>query len=193
MQVQTRRLTPEDYLELEERSDVKHEYHDGEMIAMTGGTTRHNEIAGNLYAYLRSALRGQDYKTYIGDVKLWIPSTRLYTYPDVMLIQGVPIYHDKGTITVTNPLLIGEVLSKSTKNYDQGDKFDAYRSIPEFREYLLLDQTQLRVMQHIKTLEGKWLMTEYLGASAVIQLGAIDLEIPIGDLYDGVDLGAIEG
>jgi Uma2 family endonuclease len=192
MQVQTRRLTPEDYLELEERSDVKHEYHDGEMIAMTGGTTRHNEIALNLAAYLKQQLRGQDYKTYIGDVKLWIPSTRLYTYPDVMLIQGVPTYHDKGTITVTNPLLIGEVLSKSTKNYDQGDKFDAYRSIPEFREYLLLDQTQLRVMQHVKTAEGKWLMTEYLGESAIVKLGAIDLEIPIGDLYDGVDLGAIE-
>jgi Uma2 family endonuclease len=192
MQVQTRPLTPEDYLELEERSDVKHEYHDGEMIAMSGGTTRHNEIALNLAAYFKQKLRGQDYKTYIGDVKLWIPSTRLYTYPDVMLIRGTPIYHDKGMITVTNPLLIGEVLSKSTKNYDQGDKFDAYRSIPEFREYLLLDQTQLRVMQHVKTPEGKWLMTEYLGELAIVKLGAIDVEIPIGDLYDGVDLGPIE-
>ncbi len=188
MQLQTRRYTPEEYLELEARSDGKNEYRDGEIVAMAGGTTEHNEIAGNLYAELRSALRRQGYKTYIGDVKLWMPQPRLYTYPDVMVIQGAPVYDGPGSSIVTNPLLIGEVLSKSTKNYDQGDKFDAYRTIPEFQEYLLLDQTQWRVMQHCKTPEGKWLMTEYCGESAVVVLGAIDLEIPIEVLYEGVDL-----
>jgi Uma2 family endonuclease len=188
MQLQTRRYTPEEYRELEARSDGKNEYRDGEMVAMAGGTTEHNEIAGNLYAELRSVLRGKGYKTYIGDVKLWMPQPRLYTYPDVMVIQGAPIYDGPGSSIVTNPLLIGEVLSKSTKNYDQGDKFDAYRTIPEFREYLLLDQTQFRVMQHCKTPEGKWLMTEYVGDSSVVALGTIDLEIPIAALYDGVDL-----
>jgi Uma2 family endonuclease len=188
MQLQTRRYTPEEYRSLEARSDDKNEYRDGEIVAMAGGTTEHNEIAGNLYAYLRSGLRGQGYKTYIGDVKLWMPQPRLYTYPDVMVIQGAPVYDGPGSTIVTNPLLIGEVLSKSTKNYDQGDKFDAYRTIPEFCEYLLLDQTQWRVMQHCKTSEGKWLMTEYCGAAAVVALSAIDLEIPIDVLYDGVDL-----
>ncbi len=189
MQLQTRRHTPAEYLELEARSDGKNEYRDGEIVAMAGGTTEHNEIAGNLYAYLRSALRGQDYKTYIGDVKLWMPQPRLYTYPDVMVIQGAPVYDGQGSSIVTNPLLIGEVLSKSTKNYDQGDKFDAYRTIAEFREYLLLDQTQWRVMQHCKTAEGKWLMTEYGGESAVVTLSTIDLEIPIAALSEGVTLG----
>jgi Uma2 family endonuclease len=188
MQLQTQRYTPEEYLALEARSDDKNEYRNGEIVAMAGGTTEHNEIAGNLYAYLRSSLRGQGYKTYIGDVKLWMPQPRLYTYPDVMVIQGAPVYDGPGSSIVTNPLLIGEVLSKSTKNYDQGDKFDADRTIPEFREYLLLDQTQFRVMQHCKTAEGKWLMTEYWGESAVVVLGVIDLEIPIGVLYDGVGL-----
>jgi Uma2 family endonuclease len=188
MQLQTRRYTPEEYLELEARSDGKNEYRDGEIVAMAGGTTEHNEIALNLASYLKQQLRRQGYKTYIGDVKLWMPQPRLYTYPDVMVIQGAPVYDGPGSSIVTNPLLIGEVLSKSTKNYDQGDKFDAYRTIPEFREYLLLDQTQWRVMQHCKTPEGKWLMTEYSGESSVVVLSAIDLEIPIDVLYDGVEL-----
>jgi Uma2 family endonuclease len=189
MQLQTRRHTPEEYLELEARSDGKNEYRDGEIVAMAGGTTEHHEIALNLASYLKQKLRGQGYKTYIGDVKLWMPQPRIHTYPDVMVIQGAPVYDGPGSTIVTNPLLIGEVLSKSTKNYDQGDKFDAYRTIPAFCEYLLVDQTQWWVMQHCKTPEGKWLMTEYGGESAVVTLSTIDLEIPIAALYEGVTLG----
>ena len=103
MQVQSQRYTPEQYLELEEKADYKSEYRDGEIVAMTGGTTNHNELAGNLCAYLKLALRQKNYKVYIGDARLWIPLYRLYTYPDVMVIQGQPIYERKGKTTVTNP------------------------------------------------------------------------------------------
>lgn len=123
MQTQTRYYTPEEYLELEEKAEFKNEYRDGEIVAMTGGTTNHNEIAGNLYAHLKFGLRSKNYRVYIGDVRVWIPRYRQYTYPDVMVIEGEPIYTEKGTTTVMNPSLIAEVLSPSTQNYDQGDKF----------------------------------------------------------------------
>jgi Uma2 family endonuclease len=189
MQVQTakRYYTPEEYLELEEVADYKSEYRDGEIVPMTGGTTNHNKIALNFAANLKFALRGQSYDIYIGDVRLWIPRYRQYTYPDVMVIQGEPLYTGTGTTTVMNPLLIVEVLSKSTKNYDQGDKFLYYRSIPEFKEYILIDQTRYHVMQHTKTLDGKWLLTEHESEEAVLELNSIEFQISFSDIYERIN------
>ncbi|NJP08885.1 MAG: Uma2 family endonuclease [Leptolyngbyaceae cyanobacterium RU_5_1] len=183
----TRFYTPEEYLEMEEKANFKSEYRDGDIVPMTGGTTNHNEIALNLAASLKFALKKRNYRVYIGDVCLWILRYRQYTYPDVMVIQGEPIYTGTGTTTIMNPMLIAEVLSKSTQNYDQGDKFTYYRSIPEMQEYILLDQTQLRVMQHTKTTEGKWLLTEYEGENAVLTLSSVEFELSVGDLYEGVN------
>ncbi|WP_204105963.1 MULTISPECIES: Uma2 family endonuclease, partial [Spirulina sp. CCY15215] len=126
--IKTRYYTPEEYLALEEQAEFKSEYRDGEIVPMTGGTTNHNELAGNFYAYLKFFLKKKPYRVYMGDVKLWIPSYRQYTYPDIMVIQGKPIYTGKSKTTVMNPMLMVEVLSKSTQNYDRGDKFEYYRS-----------------------------------------------------------------
>ena len=162
MQLEAKKFyyTPEEYLELEEKAEYKSEYRDGEIVLMTGGTTNHNKIALNLAASLKIALRRKNYDVYIGDVRLWIPRYRQHTYPDVMVIEGQPIYTGTSTTTVMNPMLIAEVLSKSTKNYDQGDKFLYYRSILEFKEYILIDQYQYHVMQYVKTAESQWLFTE---------------------------------
>jgi Uma2 family endonuclease len=189
MQVQTaiHYYTPEQYLELEEKADYKSEYRDGEIVPMAGGTTNHNKIALNFAANLKFALRGQSYDIYIGDVRLWIPRYRQYTYPDVMVIQGEPLYTGTGTTTVMNPLLIVEVLSKSTKNYDQGDKFLYYRSIPELKEYILIDQTRYHVMQHTKTLDGKWLLTEHESEEAVLELSSIEFQISFSDIYERIN------
>ncbi len=176
----------EEYLELEETADYKHEYQDGKIVPMTGGTTNHNKIAGNFYFNFRLKLRQQNYKIFIGDVKLWIPHYRQGTYPDVMMIDGEPIYYESGKTTVTNPSLIVEVLSKSTQNYDQGDKFLYYRSIPQFKEYILISQSQYYVMQHNKTNEGKWLLTEYEGENSSLSLTSGDFDITFHELYEGV-------
>ena len=122
----------------------------------------------------------------MADVRLWIPRYRLYTYPDVMLIKGEPIYADKGTTTVTNPIAIAEVLSSSTQNYDLGDKFIYYRSIPEMQEYILISQQQHHIIQYTKT-EAGWLLSEYETEEAVIQLGSVDLKLELAELYSGVD------
>ena len=158
MQTQTekRYYTREEYLALEEAAEYKSEYRDGEIVPMTGGTTNHNHIIVNLVAHLKFALRRQNYNLFTSDVRLWLPRYKQYTYPDVMVIQGEPAYEGTGTTTVTNPLMITEVLSKSTKNYDQSDKFRFYRSIPEFREYILIDQYSFFVEQFVKNSEGKW-------------------------------------
>lgn len=189
MQVQTQPhyYTPEEYLELEENAEYKNEYRDGEIVPMTGGTTNHNEIALNFAAYLKLELRKRNYRVYIGDVRLWIPRYRQYTYPDVMVIQGEPLYTGKGTTTIMNPMLIAEVLSRSTQNYDQGDKFMYYRSIPDMKEYILIDQKQFHVVQHTKTNDGKWLLTEYEGKDSNIKLSTIDFEISFEELYAGVN------
>jgi len=189
MQVETLKhyYTPEQYLELEDKAEYKSEYRDGEIVPMTGGTTNHNKIALNFAANLKFALRGQNYDIYIGDVRLWIPRYRQYTYPDVMVIQGQPIYTGKSTTTVVNPLLIVEVLSKSTKNYDQGDKFLYYRSIPDLQEYILIDQDKYHVMQESKTNDGRWLLTERESEDAVLALSSIELEINMTDIYERVN------
>lgn len=186
MQLQNRTYTPEEYLQLEEQAEYKSEYRDGEIIPMTGGTTNHNEISGNIYANLKFGLKKQNYRVYIADVRLWIPRYRLYTYPDVMLIKGEPIYADKGTTTVTNPVMIAEVLSPSTQNYDLGDKFTYYRSIPEMQEYILISQQQQHVIQYTKT-EAGWLLSEYEAEIEAIELSCADLRLELAEIYSGVD------
>jgi Uma2 family endonuclease len=187
MQTQTRTYTPEEYLELEEKAEYKNEYRDGEIIPMAGGTTNHNKIALNFAAALKYGLKKQNYDVYIGDIRLWIPRYRQYTYPDVMLIKGEPIYQNANTTTVMNPLLIAEVLSKSTSNYDQGDKFLYYRSIPEFKEYILINQYQYHVMHYVKTDDGKWIFTELESESDTLTLQNLDFQIDFQDLYEQVD------
>ncbi|WP_293115977.1 Uma2 family endonuclease [Okeania sp. SIO1I7] len=189
MQIQTHKkvYSPEEYLLLEENAEYKHEYLDGEIISMTGGTTNHNEIASNFCAYLKFALKGKSYRVFIGDVRLWIPDYNLYTYPDIMIIEDKPIYHQGRTDTVTDPLIIVEVLSKSTANYDRGDKFKFYRSIPEFKEYILIDQYQFYIEQYAKTSEDKWEVTYYESEESRLKLTALDFEIAFSDLYERVD------
>ncbi|AFZ24867.1 hypothetical protein Cylst_2665 [Cylindrospermum stagnale PCC 7417] len=189
MQIQTPKkyYTPEEYLQLEEMAEFKNEYRDGEIIPITGGTTNHNEIFLNFCTNFKSTMRGKNYKIYIGDVKLWIPRYRIYTYPDIMVIQGEPIYEGAGTTKVTNPLMIVEVLSSSTKNYDRTDKFRFYRSIPELKEYIMIDQYEYFIEQFTKNSEGQWVLTEYESAEDILFLEQIDFQISFSELYAGVN------
>jgi len=189
MVVQTESLlySPEDYLKLEETAEFKHEYRDGEIIPMTGGTTNHNQILVNLCAHLYFALRKQNYRVFTSDIRLWIPDYRLYTYPDLMVIRGDIIYHESRTDTVLNPLIIVEVLSKSTGNYDHGDKFKFYRSIPEFQEYILIDQYQYSVEQFVKTETGKWQLNFYESADSILTLSTVEFQMNFADLYEQVN------
>jgi Uma2 family endonuclease len=184
--VQQKQYTPEEYLQLERESEIRHEYRDGEIVPMTGGTANHNSIFLNLCVALKLGLRGQNYKVFGGDLRLWIPEYQLYTYPDAMVIQGEPVFQDNRQDTVTNPCLIIEVLSKSTQNYDRSDKFKFYRSMPSFQEYLLINQYQIELEHYTKTAEG-WLLRDYTAETQQIKLASVGLELSIADLYEGVN------
>ena len=187
IQTETSYYTPEEYLTLEEKAVDKHEYRDGEIILMPGGTTNHNQIALNFCRQFPLVIENQDYYTYINDVRLWIAQYRFYTYPDVMIIKGKPIYEGTSKTTVTNPSIIVEVLSKSTRDYDWTDKFKYYRSIPEFQEYILIDQYRFYGVQYSKREDRQWLFNDYEGGEAVLKLASCDFEISFQDLYERVD------
>lgn len=192
MIIAERYYSPEEYLEIEVKSEERHEYINGQIIPMTGGTPNHNQIAGNFYAALNFALKRQPYRVFVTDQRLWIPQKRINinTYPDVMVIAGELEFQEGRKDTLTNPIMIGEVLSKSTKSYDRDEKFAAYRTIGSFQEYLLIDQYTMHVEQYSKTDNNRWIFTEYEDADLTISLASISFEISLADIYDKVDFDA---
>lgn len=144
MQTQQKYYSPEEYLALEEAAEYKNEYIDGQIVPMASESTNHNHLAGNFATKLKLALKELDYEVFIFRVRLGIPKRSIYTYPDVMVVDGELEYF-KDRNTITNPKIIVEVLSNSTEGYDRIDKFAAYRTIPSFAEYLLFDQTKTYV------------------------------------------------
>ncbi|MBD2454395.1 Uma2 family endonuclease [Nostoc sp. FACHB-87] len=190
MQIPTpkKSYTPKEYLQLEETSEFKHEYYDGEIVAKASCTTSHNEIVGNFCTNFKFKMRGKNYKIYMVDVRLWIPRYRIYSYPDAMVIEGEPIYEGNSTTTVTNPQVIIEVLSKSTQSHDKTDKFRFYRSIPTFKEYIIVNQYEYLVEHYAKNANNQWVLTEYESLDAVLSLQTVDFEIPLRDIYEGVSL-----
>jgi Uma2 family endonuclease len=186
-QVETKTYKAEEYLEAEVDSQERHEFLNGEIVLMTGGTPNHNEITTNLVVALKLTLKGKPYRTFSSDQRLWIPQLNNYTYPDVMVVAK-PIELQSGrTDTITNPLLIAEVLSKGTKAYDRDEKFAAYRSIPSFQEYLLIDQYRLQVEQYSKTEANKWIFSEYGVIGDRLMLTSVQVEIAIADLYENIE------
>ena len=188
MQAQeTKFYTPEEYLEFEVNSDTRHEHINGEIIPMTGGTPIHNDLAGNFYNLLKSALKNKEYRIFYVDQRLWIPEFRIHTYPDVMVVAK-PIELEAGRKdTVTNPVMIAEVLSKSTKSYDRDEKFAAYRTIPTFQEYLLIDQYTPHIEQYSKTNANKWIFSEYNSLEACVELASIACKISLTDIYEDIE------
>lgn len=183
---QQKYYSPEEYLALEEAADYKSEYIDGEIFPMAGGSTNHNQIAGNFYAELNFAFKKLDYRVFMSDVRLWIPDKRIYTYPDVMIVEGEPEYFNGRTDMITNPKVIAEVLSNSTQGYDRSGKFEAYRTIPTFEEYLLFDPTKIHVEQYSKTANKRWSFREYDVEDEAISLTSVQFEILFVDLYNKV-------
>lgn len=180
--------SPTEYLTFEVESPERHEYIEGEIVPITGGTPNHNCITLNLASELRFALKRQPYRVFMTDQRLSIPLANIFTYPDVMVTaEPLEMMRDRKD-TVINPLLIAEVLSPSTQGYDRGKKFLSYRTIESFQEYLLIDQSAYRVEQFIKTEPQKWWFIEYTGLDTVIEISTLDVQIPMADLYEKVKL-----
>lgn len=179
--------TAEEYLALEVESELRHEYRAGEIVEMTGGTPTHNKLASALNALLWFGLRKQPYTVFVTDQRLWIPAVDLYTYPDVMIVADPLELRPGRKDTIINPVFIAETLSRSTENYDRGEKFVRYRTIDTFQEYVLIDQYRPYVEHHVKQSENQWLLTEYQGLKASFPLVSVPVEIALSDLYEGIE------
>lgn len=187
MQTLSQRYTLAGYRRLEESAGDRHEYHDGTIVAMTGGTIEHSAISGNIYALLKTALRKTRFKPFNSDLRIWIPRHRRGVYPDIMVIEGEAQFNDDRRDEVTNPKLVIEVLSRSTEAYDRGDKFMYYRSIPEFSEYLLVSQYQPRIDHYTRVENGDWLMRSYEDMATSIELSTVSQQLNLADIYEDID------
>jgi Uma2 family endonuclease len=181
-----RRLSPEEYLALERRSEEKHEFLDGEMFAMTGASRRHNLIALNIAASLHSQLDGRPCEAYMGDMRIGVAATGLYTYPDVVVVCGEPHLADDSFDTLLNPTLIVEVISPSTEGYDRGKKFAHYRTIESLAEIVLVSQERIEVERFSRQPEGGWLLLEANRLEERLPLPAIGCELSLAGIYKRV-------
>lgn len=180
-------LSLEEYRNLETSAETKHEYHDGEIIEMTGGSINHNRLVRNLIRLLDNALRKTTYEVFPSDLRLWIPQYNRGLYPDLMVIAGEPLFSDHRNDEILNPCLIIEVLSPSTSSYDRGDKFRYYRSIPQLNQYLLVSQGEILIESYSKTSENNWLLQEYTPARGIISLDSLGISLNLADIYEGID------
>lgn len=176
-------LTPEEYLAIERRSEFKSEYFAGEAFAMAGGTKRHNLVAGNINRILGTQLLERECNVYNSDMRVKIPSVGKYTYPDASVACADEQFEDEDEDTLLNPVVIIEVLSKSTEAYDRGKKWEHYQRLESLRDYLLVSQTAYRVERFTRQRGGSWNYTEYVGESEVIEIKSIRCSLLLRDIY----------
>ena len=176
------RLTPQEYLALERASEMKHEYVDGEIFAMSGGTRAHSLVGGNVLGELRAALSERDCEVHGSDMRIKIAATGRYVYPDASVVCGDALFEDEEEDTLLNPKVIVEVLSRSTEPYDRGDKFENYQSLASLCEYVLLSQKKVRVEHYSLQPDSAWIL-RVLGAGERLALPSIGCEIAVDRLY----------
>jgi Uma2 family endonuclease len=177
-----RKYTLDDYFTIEGVSEIKHEFYNGEIFAMAGASAAHNEITANVLSRLRLALRRHGCRAYGSDLRVQTPAG-LYTYPDVSVFCGALMLAAGRDDTAANPVFLVEVLSEATRDYDRGDKFTLYKSIPTLREYLLIEQSVVRVEQRVRRRGARWTATVYERLDDVVRLASIPLTLRVAEMY----------
>jgi Uma2 family endonuclease len=188
--VQHRRYTVEEYLELERQSEQKHEFRDGEIVAMAGASPAHVLIAANFLGEIREALKGKPCRAYGSDLKVASVSRGQITYPDGSIICGPSEFHPAAGVlrdVVTNPRVLIEVLSPSTEQYDRTMKFDLYREIASFEEYVLVAQQFPRVETYRRYPDGSWRFEPFVGIEASARLATVEVSVPLREIYAAVE------
>ncbi len=182
-------LTPEEYLEFEKTSEIRHEYVDGEIYAMSGASNAHNIINLNVASGLKSRLRGTTCRPYMNDMKVRVADGRRFFYPDLLVSCALET-NDLTTYYMEQPKVIIEVLSKSTEGFDRGDKFKFYRSIPSLQEYILVSTDQYSVDHFRRGENNFWVLQSYQDLDAMLQLKSINVEISLAEIYDTITFEA---
>lgn len=185
---QPRRYTLEEYLRREERAIEKHDYYDGQITRLPMAKGPHNEIAANVIAAIKTATKSLSvkYRIFSSDQKVYLPSLNFGLYPDVLVVSEVPEYWDENEVLLINPVLIVEVLSKSTKAYDRGDKFLEYKTLPSFLEYVLIEQTTCRAETFFREEPDLWRNTIVTDPAATLSLPSLGCSIQMADVYEHI-------
>lgn len=181
------RLTEEQYLEIERAAQFKSEFYRGEMFAMAGGTLDHGELQAQVIFECRNRFAGRDCRAFGSDVRVRAGTSGLYTYPDISIVCGRPVCVDNHKDTITNPVVIIEVLSPTTEAYDRGKKFQLYQTIQSFIEYILISQTEMRIERFTRGENDTWTLRSYAGKDAELRIDAIDISIPLEAIYRRVE------
>ncbi|MBI3248073.1 MAG: Uma2 family endonuclease [Deltaproteobacteria bacterium] len=181
-------ITPEDYLAIERQAEYKSEYFNGEMFAMAGVSERHATIIANTMYVFVGQLKGRPCKAYSNDLRVRVSPTGLYTYPDIVVVCGQAQFADDHKDTLLNPTLIVEVLSESTKDYDRGEKFEHYRSLASFNEYVLIAQERHHVEHCVRQPDNRWLLAETNRRADALQLSSISCTLALTEIYDKVEM-----
>lgn len=179
-------ISVEEYLLMEEESDIKHEYYGGEVFAMAGGTIPHNQVCMNVTGELFSFLKGRACRVYQSDQRIHCHSNKFFTYPDASVVCGEIERLEKRNDTITNPAVIIEVLSQSTKNYDRGDKFKLSRNIPSLKEYVFISSLEVSVERYTKLATGFWNFRDTANPEDLFEIETVGFSCPVRDLYRDV-------
>lgn len=179
-------ISIEEYLEQEETALEKHEYYYGEVFAMAGGTVNHNTIMGNTLSEINQFLKGKACRVFPSDLKVQIEANSLFTYPDISLVCGPLERWKNRDDVITNPVVIIEVLSRSTENYDRGQKFKLYRAIPSLQEYILISSTEALVEHYKKQAAHAWTLNEKKGLENSLEIETVQFSCALSDIYRDV-------
>jgi len=179
------RMTAQEYLAFERASDEKHEFADGEIFAMAGGKGPHANVAANIIGAFTLALARRSCRVFTSDMRVYIPTTDRFVYPDASVVCGRPQYQDEQIDTLLNPRIIVEVLSPSSEAYDRGDKFTNYRKLASMNHYILAAQDKPFVEVYTRSENGVWELREY-GPGSTIVLTSPECTLDVDQIYAGV-------
>jgi Uma2 family endonuclease len=183
-------VTPDEYLAAERLSDYRSEYLDGGVYPMTGVSLNHIKVVSNVTAELVFQLKGRPCSVLSNEMKIRLPDSSKFFYPDVTVYCGEPQFHDDRTDTILNPVLVIEVLSPSTEAFDRGAKFHAYQTIESLKEYVLIAQDNSVVEQFVRNGDGKWTYTVAEGLECSLTLPSIECTLSLSAVYDKVDFNS---
>lgn len=180
-------ISEKEYLEEERKSLHKNEYYKGETFAMAGATKTHNAIVGAILGEFYGFLKGKSCKVFPSDLRVHNAENSLYTYPDVTIVCGVEKYLDEEFDTLLNPIVLVEVLSPATEDYDRGTKFKLYRTIPSLQNYLLVSSTEFAAEIYTRQANDEWILNTAQGKSSHIHISALNYDLSLSDIYAQAD------
>ena len=180
------KLTTSEYLAIERKASFKSEFFNGEMFAMAGANWSHNLLVSNLHGELFAKLKGKECRVVAQDQRVVIDRTGFYTYPDLVIVCGTPEFSSDDDMSLTNPLVLIEVLSTSTELYDRTVKFRHYQQLPSFREYILVSQSEALCERYHRQEDGIWGLQTVAGFEAFLELKSLPIQLKLQDIYEGI-------